>query len=340
MGFMKSFLIISLLFANMGAASPSLYVLGDDSLLYSESKASDFITTEISPKSWALDAENCRLWVTDEHSHGLKAFEKGQSVLNSPFSGTILSDFSAGNFATLSKEGKVEFRNRQGEILSSFSVSNSESLQKLHLLSNGDSWGLFQKKGEREALWLVRFNRLGQELKRISLSPSDEFWGHVQIFIDELRDQLWVGYSTKSPHHAYAPRIEKFSLLGERQWTHQWDERGFFFDGCLLPNGDFLMARDLPTSPYTVPAFSFIERFEGNPKSAGSPDQVLELETNRLIDSMVCSENSLFFATHSIFGSEPKQLLRWSGVKTENPEVYFTLPFRALKIFECAGVSP
>ena len=334
---MKPSLLIALVFVKTVLASPPLYILGDDSLLFLDSKASGVLAKDMRAKSSALDPDRCRLWIADEESHRLMAFEKGVPVQEEVFSGTIVSDFSRNHFMTLSEEGILELRNENGKVISTFPKRNSDDLRRLHLLSAGESWGLFQERGKREKLWLAHLNKEGQETKRVSLNPTDEFWGNAQLFVDELRETLWVAYSTKSPHHAYAPRVEKFSLSGTRDWAHQWDERGFFFDGCVSHTGAFLFARDLPTSPYTVPDYSFIEKFEAHKTSKGNPEQVLELETNRLVDSMACSENSIYFATHSIFGSEPRQILRWSGKNTELPELHFTLSFNPRKIFACSS---
>lgn len=332
---MKILTLLFVLFAKLLCASPTFYVLGEDYLLYSTSKESTVVINGLSPKSWALDSNRCRLWITTEGSNQLLSFEKGKKQEEISFAGRIVSEVSQGQFVTALDSGEVQLRNTEGVIVSQFPIQNAQSLRSLALLSNGDSWGMFQDEAKKNNLELRRMNSKGEEMQKLSLLPSEEFWGKVQLFVDEVHDRMWVGYARKSTHHAYAPKVDRFSLSGSDSWTYQWDERGFFFDGCVNKEGDLVVARDLPTSPYTVPDYSFVDKIGGVQKASENPERLLELETNRLVDSMACRNNSFYFATHSIFGSEPKQLLFWSGDKKEQPEVYLTLPATAKKVLLC-----
>ncbi|MFM8316171.1 MAG: hypothetical protein ACKOA8_17970, partial [Deltaproteobacteria bacterium] len=244
---MKLLTLLLVLFAKVTSASPTFYVLGEDYLLYSTSKESTVVINGLSAKSWALDSNRCRLWVTAEGPNQLMSFEKGKKQQEIPFSGRIVSEVSHGQFALLPDSGEVQLRNIEGAIISQFPIQNAQSLRSLALLSNGDSWGVFQDETKKNNLELRRVNSKGEDIQKVALLPTEEFWGKVQLFVDELHDQMWVGYARKSTHHAYAPKVDRFSLSGTESWTYQWDERGFFFDGCVNHEGDLVVARDLPT---------------------------------------------------------------------------------------------
>lgn len=336
---MKILSVIAILLGKTLIASTALYVLGEDYLLFSKSKSFQTFEKIILAKNAAFDPHSCRLWVVSEETSQLFVFDKGSKLSSIAFDGKIISDFHDGKFFTLSDQGEAQIRNGLGEIQSKFKINESDSLIHLAFLSNGDSWGLFQRGnrtlGLKNELWISKINNKGEELKTVTLEPAEEFWGKVQLFVDELRDRMWIGYARASAHHAYAPKVDRFSLSGNPEGTFQWDERGFFFDGCVNPRGDFIFARDLPSSPYTVPDYSYVEKISGQGLSVGPAERVLELETSRLVDSMACHSDSLFFATHSIFGSEPKQLLRWQAATGHAPEVYLDLPGTAKRVFVC-----
>jgi len=336
---LKHFLFVLVLVAQNLLAGQPLYVVGEDYVLFSESNQSTVLERGILPRSMALDPDRCRLWITTDSDSQLKVFEKGIEVSSSEYKGRIVSEFNHQRFVTVSSTGDVQFRDSQGEVLFQFQIENSESLVKLAILSNDESWGLLQQPNRSEKskndLWITRISRDGKITKKLPLDPAEEFWGKVQFFVDEFRKRIWIGYARASAHHAYAPKVEKLNLEGGYEGTFQWDERGFFFDGCIDPVGDFILARDLPSSPYTVPDYSFIEKIKGQGKLGELPQRVLELETSRLVDSMSCQAKSIFFATHSIFGSEPKKLLVWSGNTNQAPEDYLNLPGIAKKVFIC-----
>ena len=104
-----------------------------------------------------------------------------------------------------------------------------------------------------------------------------------------------------------------------------------FFDGCLEENGVFLMARDIPTMPFTVPVYSFIERLQ----KEGDAKPILDLDLNLLVDSMACKPNSLYAAVHSILGGEARQVIKWDKNDLKSSEIILNLPGRANKMWVC-----
>jgi len=263
-----------------------------------------------------------------------RLLKKGEKVQAMAFQGKIISDFSQESFATVSHKGQIQIRDQKGKVTTSFPFAEPHELKQVGILSSKEVWVLVQKK-ETGLLGLKKLDAKGKEIKQIDLRPTDAFWGNARFFLDEASNQMWVGYSSRSPHHAYAPLVEKFSIFGEERASYQWDERGFFFDGCVNSQGNFLLARDRPTSPYTVPDYSFLEKVTHAPTNGIQGERLLELETNRLIDSLGCSSQGLYMATHSIFGSEPKQVLHWSEDSHHAPKPLVQLPSRALKILLC-----
>ena len=330
---MRSVLLLLCVSFKATFASPAFYVIGEDYLLFSDSTGFTQLEEGLSLRTWALDSKECRLWATSQENNQLLAFVKGKKVQAIGLQGRILSDFNQGLFATASGESQIQLRNKGGKVVKKFGFDESALLKQMILLSSGETWSLIAKKtGE---LSLIRLDTNGKELKRVVLNSTDEFWGNARFFIDEIRDRIWVGYSSRLPHYAYAPLVEKLSLSGEKQGFYQWDERGFFFDGCVDSSGDFILARDLPTSPYTVPDYSFLEKIQASSQKEIQTERFLELETNRLVDSLACNAKGLFLATHSIFGSEPKQVLYGSENPKEPLQEVLKLPSRALKILLC-----
>lgn len=330
---MRFFLLLFFATFKSAFASPSFYVVGEDYLLFSDSKGETQLETGLSLGSWALDSSQCQLWAVSKENNQLFVFERGKKNEVIPFQGKIISEFSGGLFATVSPQGSIEFRNQKGLVVHQFLFEETRYLKQMNLLFSGETWSLLQK--ETGEMWLQKSDLSGKGIKKVPLKPTDEFWGNARLFVDEAKDKMWVGYSSRSPHHAYAPVIEELSVLGEKKGFYQWDERGFFFDGCVDSHGDFILARDLPTSPYTVPDYFFLEKIGSSQNQGQKVEKLLELETNRLVDSMACHSQGLYMATHSIFGSEPKLVLFWSGNPDETIQESVKLPSRALKILLC-----
>jgi hypothetical protein len=330
---MKLNLLLVFFFSRLALANPAFYVLGENYLLYSKEGESPIIWSNIEPKSWAMDTDHCRLWVTSNENSHLFQFEKGKKISEKPFFERIVSDVNQGKFATVDDFNKIRFRDEKGEVVKEVENGNVASLKKLTFLSTEESVALFQSVDSRfrDSLWLSRLNVQGSEVHRFTVEGSRDLWGNTDTFLDEKNDRIWVGYSGDTSQHTYSPLVKSFTLSGALESSFQWNDRGLFFDGCLDEKGDFFMARDIPTMPYTVPVYSFLEKLK--PKE--TPERVLELDLNLLVDSVACEANLVYFAVHSILGGEARQIMVWSKNKREEMKVILPLPSRAKKIFLC-----
>jgi hypothetical protein len=93
------------------------------------------------------------------------------------------------------------------------------------------------------------------------------------------------------------------------------------------------MARDIPTMPYTVPVYSYLERL--TPHNSLKP--LMELNANLLVDSLFCDSEHIFMAVHSILGGQERQILKTSKDLSNPPEIIKVLPGRAQKLWVCGG---
>jgi hypothetical protein len=330
---MKLYLILLISFSSLALANSAFYVLGENYILFSKQGESPIILSDIEPKSWALDRDRCRLWVTTQADTQLFQFDSGKKTAETPFLGRIVSDFRLNKFVTVEGSKKIHIRNDTGEVLKEIESSDVANLKRWVFLSNDESLALFQSESSKtgDSLWLARLNVEGTEVQRSLVEGSGGLWGNADFFVDEKNNQVWVGYARNTPEHTYSPFVKSFSLSGIKERSFHWNERGLFFDGCLNGRGDFLMVRDIPTMPYTVPVYSFFEKFS----SKENPERVLEFDMNLLVDSIACESEAIYFAVHSILGGEARQIMVWSENKKKMPEPILTLPSRSQKIFFC-----
>ena len=137
---MKLLTLLFVLFAKSLCAAPTFYVLGENYVLYSTFKEFT-VVYGVSAKSWALDANLCRLWITTEGQNQLISFDRGQKQGEISFSGRIVSDFSKSQFSTVLDSGEMQLRNSDGAVVSQFPIQDAKNLRTVSLLSNGDKIG-------------------------------------------------------------------------------------------------------------------------------------------------------------------------------------------------------
>lgn len=330
---MKLHLSLVFFFSSFALANSAFYVLGENYILFSKQGESPVLWSEIEPRSWAIDKDSCRLWVTTKANSHLFQFDKGKKTSETPFMGRIVSNFSGKKFVTVEGSNKIQFRNEKTEVLQEIENADAANLKKWVFLSNEESFALFQSVNSktRDSLWLARLNVQGTEVQRFSVEGAHDLWGNSDAFVDENKGRIWVGYARNTPEHSYSPSVKSFSFLGIKEGSFQWGERGLFFDGCLNENGDFFMARDVPTMPYTVPVYSFFEKLSP-PKIT---ERVLDFDMNLLVDSIACESDAIYFAVHSILGGEARQIMILSKNNNKTPEPILNLPSRPQKMFLC-----
>lgn len=316
----------------------TIVVAGENYLLFDPGDSNPKIVKDLESKSWALDPNGCRLWVTTKSQEPfIQLYQQGQLVKQMKFLGTIVSDFQTGRFFTRPDQGALQQRDSDGEIISELKMIDSSFVKSVIAGSDGDLWTLNQgtQSVRRESLWVSRTKGTGKTTPPILIESDTDLWGGLKLVFDPKERELWVGYSSSSPQHTYTPRVKLFSEDGKLKRSFYWQERGVFFDGCLEKRGSFLMARDIPTMPFTVPVYSFIERLE----KEGNANPVIDLDLNLLVDSMACESNNLYAAVHSILGGEARQVIQWDKKDLKSSEIVLNLPGRANKIWVCENPS-
>lgn len=332
---MKYIHVVTLVVFALPLFAQEWVVVGEDFLLFQNENKPEVLVNGVRSKSWALDSSSCRLWLTDESGKRLRSFVHGVESESQAFEGRIVSDVEKHHFFTKTDLGEIQLRSSSGSILSTIEAKNSQFITKIREGASGELWTLNQGKidTQRDSFWLSQINSVTGTNKNIFIESDIDLWGTTDLVLDDKLGHLWVGYSSATPKHTYSPRVKLFSKDGILKSNYKWEERGLFFGGCLEKSGGFLMARDIPTMPYTVPVYSFLERLIPN----NSPKPVMELNLNLLVDSLFCDSENVFMAVHSILGGQERQILRSSKDLSNPPEVIKVLPGRAQKLWVCGG---
>ncbi len=322
------FLWVPFLFAK------DLVVVGENYVLFQNENKTPVVKTGIEPLSWVFDKSACRLWVTSDKGLKLSSYRRGYLESEREFSGTLISEIENNQFFSLSSDfKKVHLWNSEGELVSELSHPGGAYLKRIGRLSSDNFWTLNQgaRSGSKQDLWLSRLDEKGQVINELTVETRSELWGASKVILNESTGTLWLGYSMTTPQHTYSPQIKKISSHWTIEDSYQWKDRGLFFDSCLDREGNVWVARDIPTMPYTVPVYSFLEKLlESSVSHSG-----LDLDTNLLVDSMTCHEDAIYLAVRSILGGENKQILKWSKDSGKRPETVLRLPDKAQQIWVC-----
>ncbi len=254
--------------------------------------------------SHAFDPKGCRLWLMS--SDGTLS-----SYLNSDLSpvktlkvsaGAIVSYLSDGHFFVLTQNGELQKRTAEGQVATTFSIADADKL--LRLESSADAvWGLFLDSTANR-IWLRRFDPQLNLKKEIPVASANVIWANPRLHVHSGTDEAWVGYSTSAVGLSTTPMVKRFLPDGSEASVFSWGQRGLFFDQC--EEGDHMLAaRDLPTPPYTVPVFSFIDELVPGAK----PKRQYAAPDNYFIDSLSCRADSFWMVQRSIFGSDGSYLV-------------------------------
>ncbi|MFM8269385.1 MAG: hypothetical protein ACKN9V_04280, partial [Pseudomonadota bacterium] len=219
-------------------------------------------------------------------------------------------------------------RNAQGIPIRQFPALASQPVQ---LQGNRKSgfWSLqFQK--ENNFLEVIYFNSRGEVIWSKPVSKNTDLWSQPKLNYISKRDQLWISYTTASIHHAYSPLVELWNSKGEKIKIFPYSDRGVLLDTCKTVNDEFLVSRDIPSSPYTVPLFSFLELLTPDSK----PKSIYQAGDNYLISSIQCRPDAIWALQKSVLGSQSTLLVELSPKMEEKNVIVLKEP--AWKIHACS----
>lgn len=281
----------------------------------------------ISAKKSLVDPETCNLWVQSQNrllqiSPNLE-IQKEISTPDSLLGAEVLD----GIFFSTSHESWT-LRDKAGESVRIFPslISSPETLQGN--LKSG-FWSL-QFLREKNVLEIIHFDSEGQMLWKRPVSTKVELWSDPKLNLLTKQDQLWISYTASSNSHAYSPVVELWTPRGDKLKTFSYSDRGLLLDACTTDDEAFLISRDIPSSPYTIPLFSFLELLTPDTK----PKTLYQASDNYLINSLQCRSNVIWALQKSVLGGQNTLLVELSA-KMEEKRV---LPLKepAWKIHACS----
>jgi hypothetical protein len=308
------------------AFSDSVWIVGEGYTAHFDTERTALTYQAVDAHSWSLDGEECLLWVAEKDSDDLMVLSP-----NGPSSRgkvrRILSKLSNKKFLTLSTKGLLQERDENGTVLTERSVSWLTDAESVTATQTGAV--VLHRNDDARKLWLSHLNLKSEFMKTSVLSQGRDIWGNSRMEWDPTTQSLWVGYAITSGGHSYTPVVNRLNEEGKIQSTISWKERGLLFDICVEPMGGLLISRDVPTSPFTVPLKSFVEKLP----QTGKPEVIYSAPQNEIIDSLSCDPERLYFAQHSLLGGG-SSLRVWER-ETKKIKEITKLRGRARKIFSC-----
>ncbi|NBT58236.1 hypothetical protein EBT16_05580 [bacterium] len=309
------------------AGQNSVWIIGEKTVSFYSPNQEVQTLEGISAQSSLVDPKTCHLWVQSQEGllqifPSLKVQTKTTSkekILGSE----ILEDF----FITFS-DTSWTVRALSGDPVRSFPSLASQPVG----LQGNKQIGFWSLQFDREEnhLDLIHFDEFGKLLWSKPVSQSAELWSLPKLILIPALDQIWIGFTASSTTHAYSPMVELWTTNGERVKKYPFSDRGLLLDTCTTPNQDFLLARDIPSSPYTVPLFSFIELLSPSEK----PKLLYQAFDNYLISSLQCSSDGFWVLQKSVLGGQKPLLVELSGQMQE--KIVHSLKEPAWKIHACS----
>jgi len=325
---MLQIIIIFIFFAfSSFLKADSAWVVGPEELLFINSQNQTSSVTQHSVQSSLVDPRTCHLWIQTgqeflELTPSLKVMKRIES------SDRILGYKLKGDLWISLNNGIWDVRTFDGQIQSRLPAP-IENPVDLELIDSKDFWTLsFNEQDKR--LELVSFNSQGNILSSHLISSKAELWHRPYLLRNPHSEELWVGYTMGTATHAYSPKIERWSLRGKKLNEHLFPHRGLLLGIATSPNNSILLARDIPSSPFTVPLFTFID--EINPFFQFAT--LFSLEDNYIIRSLDSEDRWIWSYETSILGSTEKRIVKrdfYSG-----QEKVFTVKDAPWKIHACS----
>lgn len=309
------------------------WISGPDYLAYSDLKANEPVTIVQKTTSEGFSADGCLLWARDGETGKISAYAPKRRIEIAEPTGEILSDVEGGEFFTRSASGTaIEQRDERGKILATYPAEWAAAAVRIVAGPEGQRWALLNTA---TTLTLAPLDAKLQPLPGTVLSQDHEIYGTPKILVDDEARAIWVGYSASRKGLSYSPHVARLDFAGKMEKVFQWTDRGLFFDACRDADRTLLVSRDKPSSPYTLPVYSSLERLS----PTGEVAPLYAAETNYFIDALACQPDRLWMVERSIHGSDGAYLVSWDRVKGAPAKRLLRLPGPARKLYACSGFS-
>jgi hypothetical protein len=309
------------------SSSSSVWIIGEKNLSFYSPTEGLQTFPELTAQSSLVDPNTCSLWVQSQGR--LFKFSPGITIQKEIISSEKLlgSTTSDGLFITFSDE-LWTIRETEGNKVRSFTALAAHPVN-LEGNSKAGFWSLDFNQ-EKNALNLIHFSLEGQSLWSKPVSKNVELWSQPKLNLIQSLEQLWISFTASSTSHAYSPHVELWNPKGDLKKSYPFSDRGLLLDTCTTENGSFLISRDIPSSPYTVPLFSFLELLS----PLTEPKSLYQAFDNYLISSLQCQSDSLWTLQKSVLGGQNTRLVELSPKMEEKNVLVLKEP--AWKIHACS----
>ncbi|NBX76809.1 MAG: hypothetical protein EBQ92_09660 [Proteobacteria bacterium] len=328
MFFIRTCLLLGIAFSVLSpGATPSVWIIGEKSLSFYSPSLGLQSFPNLDAQTSLVDEKTCALWVQSQGR--LFQLQPGISIqkeITTPEN--LLGSKTKENLFLTFSDKFWTVRDTDGNGVRSFPALANHPVN-----FEGDSsigfWSLDFNQ-EKNNLDLIHFNLDGQRFWSKPVSKNVELWSQPRLNLIPSSDQLWISFTVSSTSHAYSPYVELWNSAGEMKKTFPFPDRGLLLDACTTANESFLISRDIPSSPYTVPLFSFLELL--SPSTA--PKSIYQAFDNYLISSLQCQPDVIWTLQKSVLGGQTTRLVELSP-KMEEKNV---LPLKepAWKIHACS----
>lgn len=305
----------------------AIWLVGKNSVALFLNETHYQVLTDIEPKSSLIDPVTCNLWVQSKTEllklntqlQVLKRIPSAERILGN----TLLED----SFFTI-QENQWTQRDREGNPIQNFKSPLSFPIDWVGNTQMG-FWTLDFQESQKK-LSLVHMNHSGQAIWDKTISEKRDLWGTPQLHWSSDHSWLWVGFTASSPEHAYSPQLDLWLDSGRRLKTLQFSERGLLLGSCLQKDGSIWVARDLPSSPYTAPLYTHLEKVG----SDMDYQLLFRAPLNDLIPALQCRDQQVWLTHQSLFQSDPSWLGFFSHPSSEKKLLVLKEP--AWKMHACS----
>lgn len=284
--------------------------------------------------SWAEDEKNCQVFITEQSPFRASKITRDEGrLIASPLplpEGEWISAATSEEIVYLNRKKNEVIRYLSHEQTQQvFPFTQSSELTRFYSRESGvGGVGLFLSSDEKR-IWVKTYDQSFLPQKEFEVISSATLWNQPKALLDNSNQLIWVGYTTNSAHFPYSPSLAAFDFTGEKKKNYVWNHKGIFFDLALTPNG-ILMSRDLPSAPFTLPVYSFVD--EISPLSPPKP--VYEAEMNYLIEHLAVQLNKVWMIARSMHSAQGSRLVVWDKSSSKT-EVVASLKEPVKKLFVC-----
>lgn len=312
---------------NNSLFASSAWVVGPEEIIFIDSHHHLSSLTRYSVQSSLVDPDTCHLWFQT----GNKLMKMGPNlevIHRIDSTDQILGDKLTTGYWISVNQDIWTLRDKKGHTQSRFPAPFSAPSGLVSLNPNS-FWSLDFKK-ENNSLRLISFDLGGNVLASYPVSKKAELWSLPFLLTPPGTNELWIGYTAGTMSHSYSPQLERWSTEGKILNKLSFSHRGLFLGMVLTPRNTVIIARDIPSDPFTVPLYTFIDEFnrffDSNP--------LFSIEDNYIIRSLDSYDRSLWTYEQSILGSANKKIVKRDFISSQ--EKIFQIKESAWKIHACS----